>query len=181
MESTKLELPNPMNFLKREDLASPGSVISASLGALTTEQRHMLLLECTALLEIIPYQFYSRVTVGLFCFLEFYKSQLNMDSKCACLPEVEDWVDTWMHLLASSLLGKLNSSWHSVETQLSSCFSPSVHHILCAVMIASDSFMLLKTYTSTSRKVLKGLDQLILSSSGFTATWLKTMKFYFEF
>ena len=168
-----------MNFL-REESTQPGSAILASFSVLTNEQWRMLLLECATLLGSIPSQFYTRIVVGLFVLLQLYKPQLSLDSD-SCLLKVQHWTDTWMHLLASSLLGKFKSSQQSVliQTQPSSSIPP-VHHILCGVMVATDSFKLLRSCSSTCKKVLKGLEQLIMCSSGFTSTWLQTMKFYFE-
>ena len=179
-EAIKLELPNPMGLLNENDSAQPVSSILASFSTLTTEQRRTLLLECTSLLESISCQFYSRIITGLFVFLLLYKSQLNIDINC-CLAEVEAWTDTWLHLLASSLLGKFKSSQRSSLIQIEpSNSTPAVHHILCGLMVATDSFKLLKSYPSTQRKVLKGLEKLLMFSSGFTCTWLNTMKFCFE-
>ena len=172
----KVELPNPMDFINKNDLAS------TSLYELITEQRHTLLLECTELLDIIPHQFYSRVIVGLFCFVRLYESYLSKENEYSCLAEIEDWTDMWIRLLASSLLGKFSGAQQETQTQINfpTDFIPPVHHILCGLMVATDSFKLLKSYSITHRKVLKGLDRLILNSSGFTSLWLKTMKFYFE-
>ena len=172
----KVELPNPMDFINKNDLAS------ASLCELTTEQRRTLLLECTELLDIIPHQFYSRVIVGLFCSFRLYESYLSKENECSCLAEIEDWTDMWIRLLASSLLGKFSGAQQGTQTQrdFTTDFIPPVHHILCGLMVATTSFKLLKSYSVTRRKVLKGLDRLILNSSGFTSLWLKTMKFFFE-
>lgn len=178
-EPIKKALPNPLDFINSKDLTQPGSAILTSFNSLTTEQQLMLLLECAELLERIPSQFYLRVVIGLFVFVDLYKFQLNMDSKC-CPPEFEAWSAIWMHLLASSLLGKFKSSLQtaSVKTQ-PNISNPSVHHILCGLMIATGVFKLIKCYPSTGRKVLKGLEQMIVFSSGFTVTWLRIMKFYF--
>ena len=172
----KVELPNPMDFINKNDL------VSASLYKLTTEQRHTLLLECAELLDIIPHQFYSRVIVGLFCFVRLYESYLSKENEYSCLTEIEDWTDMWIRLLASSLLGKFSGAQQETQTQrnFTTDFIPPVHHILCGLMVATDSFKLLKSYSIIQRKVLKGLDRLISNSSGFTSLWLKTMKFYFE-
>lgn len=172
----KVELPNPMDFMNKNDL------VSASLYELTTEQRHTLLLDCTELLDIIPHQFYSRVIVGLFCFVRLYESYLSKENEYGCLAEIEDWTDMWIRLLASSLLGKFSGAQQETQTQrnFTTDFIPPVHHILCGLMVATDSFKLLKSYSITHRKVLKGLNRLILNSSGFTSLWLKTVKFYFE-
>ena len=178
-EPIKKGLPNPLDFINSKELTQPGSAILASFNSLTTEQRLTLLQECAELLERIPSQFYPRVIIGLFVFVDLFKSQLNMDSDC-CPPEMEAWSATWMYLLASSLLGKFKSSLQttSVKTQ-PSISNPSVHHILCGSMIATGCFKVIKCYPSTGGKVLKGLEQMIVCSSGFTVTWLRTMKSYF--
>ena len=178
-EPIKKGLPNPLDFINSKDLTQPGSAILTSFNSLTSEQRLMLLRECAELLERIPSQFYPRVMIGLFVFVDLLKSQLNMDSDC-CPPEFEAWSAMWTHLLASSLLRKFKSSLQatSFKTQ-PSISSPSVHHILCGLMIATRSFKLIKCYPATGSKVLKGLEQMIVYSSGFTVTWLRIMKFYF--
>lgn len=180
-ELLKLDLPNPMDFVNNEDSTHPScvsSAILASFSKLTNEQRQMLLSECSSLMESVPCQFYIRVIMGLFVFLERYKSQLNTGYNS--YPEIEVWTDTWMYLLASSLCGKFKKSSQQeilIQTQRSDL---SVHHILCGLMISTNSFKLLKSYSSSRRKLLKGLEQLILCSSGFTSTWLNAIKSYFE-
>lgn len=180
-ELFKLDLPNPMEFLDSKYSAQPGRVSSAiltSFSLLTNAQRQILMLECLSLLESIPSQFYIRIIVGLFVFLELYRSQLNTDSD-AYLPEVNIWADTWMHLLASSLFGKFKKSSQQkmlIQTQRRDL---TVHPILCGLMVSTNSFILLRSYSFIRGKLLKGLDQLILCSSGFTSTWLNTIKLYF--
>lgn len=179
----KLELPDPLQYLNHEYSAQhscDSSAISASFSMLTNEQRQMLMLEGSSFLKSVPCQFYIRVIIGLFVFLEFYKSQLNTDHDII-LPEVEVWTDMWMNLLTSSLFGKFNESSQKkmfIQTQRHDL---SVHHILCGLMVCTNSFKLLRSYSSTRRKLLTGLDQLILCSNGFTSTWLNTIKLYFEF
>ncbi len=147
---------------------------------LTNEQRKMFMLECSSVLKSVPCQFYIRVIVGFFVFLELYKSQLNTDHE-TFIPEFEVWTDTWLNLLTSSLFGKFNkSSQQKMLIQTQKC-DVSVHHVLCALMVSTNSFKLLRSYSCTRKKLLTGLEQLILCSSGFTSGWLNTIKFYFEF
>ena len=172
-----------MGFLDNKHSAQSGLVSSAiltSFSLLTKAQRQKLMLECSSLLESIPSQFYIRVLVGLFVFLELYRSQINKDND-AYLPEVTIWADTWIHLLAASLLGKFKKSSPQkmvIQTQRRDL---TVHHILCGLMVSTNCFILLRSYSCIRSKLLKGLDQLILCSSGFTSTWLNTIKYYIEF
>ena len=172
-----------MGFLDNKHSAQSGHVSSAiltSFGLLTNVQRQTLMLECSSLLESIPSEFYIRILVGLFVFLELYRSQINTDND-AYLPEVKIWADTWMHLLAASLFEKFKkSSPQRMLIQAQRC-DLTVHHILCGLMVSTNSFILLRSYSCVRSKLLKGLDQLILCSSGFTSTWLNTIKAYFEF
>ena len=180
-EPTKHELPNPMNFLNKNDLTQPDSAILYSFNELTTEQRRVLLLEYADLLKSVPSQFYLRVIMGVYVFLDSYKTQFNVDGSC-CSPELGHWIGTRLHLLASSLLGKFQESQLQtmlVQTQPGN-LNPSVHHILCGLMVATNSFKLLESSPGVCRKVLKGLEQLIMFSSGVTSTWLKMIKLYFE-
>lgn len=182
-EVFKLDLPNPMGFLDNKHSAQSSHVSSAilkSFSLLTNAQRQTLMLECSSLLESIPSQFYIRILVGLFVFLELYRSQINTDND-AYLPEVKIWADTWIHLLAASLFGKFKrSSPQKMLIQTQRC-DLTVHHILCGLMVSTNCFILLRSYSCIRSKLLKGLDQLILYSSGFTSTWLNTIKVYFEF
>lgn len=174
-ESFKLELPNPLQYLNHETTA-----MSASFRMLTNEQRQMFILECSSFFKSVPCQFYIRIVVGLFVFLELFRFQLNVNKE-TCLPEVEVWTDTWLNLLASSLLGKFKKSPRQktiIETQRHDL---SVHHILCGLMVSTNSFKMLRSYYCTRRKILTGLEQLTLCSSGFTLTWINTINFYFEF
>ena len=172
-----------MGFLDNKHSAQSGLVSSAiltSFSLLTNAQRQKLMLECSSLLESIPSQFYIRVLVGLFVFLELYRSQINKDND-AYLPEVTIWADTWIHLLAASLLGKFKKSSPQkmvIQTQRRDL---TVHHTLCGLMVSTNCFILLRSYSCIRSKLLKGLDQLILCSSGFTSTWLNTIKYYIEF
>ena len=180
-ELFKLDLPNPMGFLDNKHSSQHvSSAILTSFSLLTNVQRQTLMLECSSLLEGIPSQFYIRILVGLFVFLELYRSQLNADND-AYLPEVRIWTDTWMHLLAASLVRKYKkSSQQKMLIQTQRC-NLTVHHILCGLMVSTNSFLLLRSYSCIRSKLLKGLGQLILCSSGFTFTWLNTIKAYFEF
>ena len=174
-----LELPNPMDYLNNEDSTELSCVILASFSELNNEQRQVFLSECSSLLGNIPSQFYIRVIVGLFVFLEFYKS-LSNTSKHSCPPEVEAWTDAWLHLLASSLFGKFKAKSSQTKTLIQTGQSDlSVHHILCGLMVSTNSVKLLNSHSSIQRNILKGLEQLILCSSGFTSTWLSTIKSYF--
>ena len=180
-ELFKLDLPNPMGFLDNKHSSQHvSSAILTSFSLLTNVQRQTLMLEFYSLLEGIPSQFYIRILVGLFVFLELYRSQLNADND-AYLPEVRIWADTWMHLLAASLFRKYKkSSQQKMLIQTQRC-NLTVHHILCGLMVSTNSFLLLRSYSCIRSKLLKGLGQLILCSSGFTSTWLNTMKAHFEF
>lgn len=135
----------------------------------------MFMLECSSFLKSVPRQFYIRVIVGLFVFLELYKSQLSTDHD-TFIPEVEVWADTWMNLLTSSLFGKFNKSSQQKMLIQTQRHDLSVHHILCGLMVSTNSFKLLRSYSSTRKKLLTELEQLILCSSGFTSTWLNTIK-----
>ena len=184
-ELFKLDLPNPMEFLDSKHSVQSGHISSAiltSFSLLTDVQRQNLMLECSSLLESIPSQFYIRVLVGLFVFLELYRSQINTDiDNGAYLPEVTIWADTWIHLLATSLFGKFKKSVpQKIMIQTQRC-DLTVHHILCGLMISTNCFIMLRSYSCICCKLLKGLDKLILCSSGFTSTWLNTIKVYFEF
>lgn len=179
-ESIKQELPNPLNFLNKDDLTQPDSTMLVSFISLTTEQRHMLLLECADLLKSVSSKFYVRIIMGLYVFLDLYKSQLNIDDSC-CAPELEIWTDTWLHALVSSLLGKFKITQQTMLLQPQPGNSNlSVHHMLCGLMVATNSIKLLKSYPSTCRKVLKRLEKLLMFSSGLTSAWLKMIKLYFE-
>ena len=180
-ELFKLDLPNPMGFLDNKHSAqNVSSAIVTPFNLLTNVQRQTLILECSSLLESIPSQFYIRILVGLFVLLELYRCQLNTDND-VYLPEVRVWADTWLHLLASSLFGKYEKhSQQNMLIQTQRC-DMRVHHMLCGLMASTNSFILLRSYSSIRSKLLKGLDQLILCSSGFTSTWLHIMKVYFEF
>lgn len=181
-EMFKLDLPNPLEYLKNEDsaeLSRASSVTLASFNGLSKEQRQMLLSEFSLLLESIPSQFYIRVFVGFFVFLELYRSLSNTNN-ISCLSEIENWTDAWLHLLTSSLFGKFKAknSQPKISFQTKRCNLP-VHHILCGLMVSTNSFTLIKSQPCTQRKLLKGLEQLIICSSGFTLTWLNTIKSYF--
>lgn len=179
-ELFKLDLPNPMGFLdNKHSVQHVSSAILTSFCLLTNVQRQTLILECASLLESIPSQFYIRILVGLFVLLELYRCQLDTHND-VYLPEVRIWADTWMHLLASSLFGKYKKrSQQKMLIQTQRC-DMRVHHILCGLMASTNSFILLRSYSCIRSKLLKGLDQLILFSSGFTSTWLNTIKVYFE-
>ena len=166
-------MPNPLDFTQT------GSAISASFQALSTQKRIEFLLQFNELLKVIPTQFYLRVAVGLFVYLELCKSFLNLD-KGYCCAELEAWADTWLRLLVSSLLGKFKTSSEitSSETQPSISSLP-VHHILCGLMIASNGYKVLNSDLNAGKKIVKELEHLILFSSGVTTLWLDEIKLYF--
>ena len=172
-----------MDFLDNKNSAQSGhlsSDILTSFSLLTSVQRQTLMLECSSLLESIPSQFYIRILVGLFVLFELYRTQINTGND-AYLPDIKIWADTWMHLLAASLLGKFKKTSQKktlIQTQRTDL---TVHHILCGLMVSTNCFILLRSYSCNRSKLLKGLDQLIFCSSGFTSTWLNTIKVYFEF
>lgn len=179
----KLDLPNPMGFLDNKHSAQSGhvsSTILTSFSLLSNVQRKALMLECSSLFESIPSQFYIRILVGLFVLFELYRSQINTDND-AYLPEIKIWADTWMHLLAASLFGKFKKSSQKKMLIQTQRYDLTVHHILCGLMVSTNCYILLRSYSCIRSKLLKGLDQLILCSSGFTSTWLNTIKAYFEF
>ena len=163
-----------MDFLDNKYSAQSGHL---SCGILTS---FSLLTSAQRLLESIPSQFYIRILVGLFVFFELYRTRINTDND-TYLPEIKIWADTWMHLLAASLLGKFKKTSQKktlIQTQRTDL---TVHHILCGLMVSTNFFILLRSYSCIRSKLLKGLDQLIFCSSGFTSTWLNTIKVYFEF
>ncbi|XP_068703171.1 uncharacterized protein [Montipora foliosa] len=172
-QSFKKAMPNPLDFTQT------GSAISASFQALSTQKRIEFLLQFNELLKVIPTQFYLRVAVGLFVYLELCKSFFNLD-KDYCCAELEAWADTWLRLLVSSLLGKFKTSSEitSSETQRSISSLP-VHHILCGLMIASNGYKILNSDLNAGKKIVKGLEHLILFSSGVTTLWLDEIKLYF--
>ena len=161
-----------MEFLDNKYSAQSGHLSSAiltSFSLLTNAQRQTLMLECSSLLESIPSQFYIRILVGLFVLFELYRTRINTDND-AYLPDITIWADTWMHLLAASLLGKFKKTSQKktlIQTQRTDL---KVHHILCGLMVSTNCFIPLRSYSCIRGKLLKGLDQLKFCSSGFTST-----------
>lgn len=179
-QTLKESLPNPLDFINKKDfIAKTGNGILSSFQMLSTEQRLGVLLELKELIQVIPSQFHPRVVVGLFVFLELCKSFLIVDNDCCC-PELDAWVDMGMHLLASSLLGKFEVSqeitW--LEAYPSSYCAP-LHHILCALLIATEGYKTLKSNVETHKKIVKGLEHLMVFTSGVTTIWLNETKLFF--
>lgn len=177
----KLDLPNPVEYLKNEDsaeLSLVSSVTLASFRELSKEQIQMLLSEFPLLLESIPSQFYIRLFVGFFVFFGLLRC-LSNSSNFSCLSEIGNWTDMWLHLLTSSLFGKFKAKRSQTKIFQTQRYDLPVHHILCGLMISTSSFTMIKSRPCTQRKLLKGLEQLIMCSSGFTSTWLNTIKLYF--
>lgn len=179
-QTLKESLPNPLDFINKEDFkAKRRNGILSSFQMLSTEERLGVLLELKELIQVIPTQFHPRVVFGLFIFLELCESFLIVDNDYCC-PELDAWVDTWMHLLASSLLGKFEVSQEItlLEAYPSNYCSP-VHHILCGLLIATEGYKTLKSNVQACKKIVKGLEHLMDFTSGVTTIWLNEMKFYF--
>ena len=172
-----------MDFLKTGTLTEShvSFAIFTALSLQSSMQRKTFIWECCRLLKCTPSQFHVRIILGLFVLLEFYKSQSRPDTE-SCTDELEVWTDTWLHLVASSLLGKFRVPQNTPEMPLSkyNTSRPSIHHMLCSLMISTQSFGVLKSSMSVRKKVVKGMEQLVLFSSGITTTWLNVIKSYFE-
>jgi len=133
---------------------------------LDNKERKLMILDFRKLANRVPARFYPRFAVAFFVFMEFYKQETKDNS---LNQEVILWTETWYNLLLSSLTNCLSS-----DNQITHV-GHSLHHILCGLMISTNTLDFIASNQDVLGNVLNSLEMLRENSLGLTEKWISML------